>query len=344
MSQTGIVSTHFSTSELAPRDQFDAWHECISVIFDVENQSEHALGGFGATVDAFQLADVIVAVSCIDAERYKRSDQRIRRDQIDHLQFSLYRLGGWDCESTTGPVQGKARQICVVDLAQPLVSHEPRSDMISVIVPREKLESRLPGIAALHGRVPVGPFAELLVDYFDLLAKRLPGLPASSGEELASATCDMLVACLRPSLNNMEIAQPHLDAVLLRRAKNYIDRELSSPNLSPDSVASFLGVSRRTLYRLFENIHGVQKFILARRLDKVRQALADSEHPRKVSDVAAGYGFTRADYFSRAFKSRFGLSPAEARGMRVQKAANPSTQGGGLSSDGFDCWIKELGK
>ncbi len=345
MSESTIVSAHFSTSNLPVRDQFDAWRETISFIFDVENWCEHPAREFGASVDAFQLADIIVAVSRLDSQCYKRSEQRLRRDQIDHLQLSLYRSGGWDCDSIVGPIHGEPGQICVVDLAQPLVSYEPRSEMISVIVPREKLEDRLPGIAALHGRAPTGPFADLLADYFDLLARWLPRLPASSGEELANATCDMLVTCLRPSLANTMVAQPQLDAVLVRRAKRYIERELCSPDLSPNSIAASLHVSRRTLYRAFEPAHGIQKYIQGRRLDKVRKSLADHRNRSKISEIAEEYGFTRADYFSRAFKGRFGLSAKEARGTIVQRpAADPSTQCASLSTDGFDKWIWELGK
>ena len=190
-----------------------------------------------------------------------------------------------------------------------------------MILPREMLEDRLPNVAMLHGSAPVGPYADLLADYFELLARRLPSLPASAGDDLARATCDILVACLSPSLANTEAARPQMGTLLARRAKQHIERNLSLPGLSPDSIAAGLGVSRRTLYRVFEPGGGIRKYIQSRRLDRVRGALADQGHRRKISEIAADYGFTRADYFARAFKRQFGLSPAEARRAVARKKA-----------------------
>ena len=226
MQQSAIVSSHFSTNGLRASDQFDAWREYISVIFDVVSRREHSSDGFIASIDAFQLGDILVAVSNLEAQRYIRSTRRIHGDQIDHFQISLYTSGGWDCDSIVGPVHGQAGQICVVDLAQPLVSDEPHSDIITVIVPRDLLEYRLPDIPTLHGRSPTGPFAAVLADYFGLLARRLPILAGENADEMDRATCDMLVACLRPSIANSQIARNQIDAVLARRAKRQIEREL----------------------------------------------------------------------------------------------------------------------
>ena len=311
MQQSAIVSSHFSTNGLRASDQFDAWREYISVIFDVVSRREHSSDGFIASIDAFQLGDILVAVSNLEAQRYIRSTRRIHGDQIDHFQISLYTSGGWDCDSIVGPVHGQAGQICVVDLAQPLVSDEPHSDIITVIVPRDLLEYRLPDISTLHGRSPTGPFAAVLADYFGLLARRLPTLVGENADEMDRATCDMLVACLRPSIANSEIARNQIDAVLARRAKRQIERELTSPDLSVESITKFLGVSRRTLYRVFEPTGGIQKYILGKRLDSARNALLDHTHRQKISEIAEEFGFTRMDYFSRVFKNRFGQSPAD---------------------------------
>jgi AraC-like DNA-binding protein len=50
----------FTTGHLRPRDQFDAWHESISVIFDVAPPAEHHPdSGFAATVRGWHLGDYL---------------------------------------------------------------------------------------------------------------------------------------------------------------------------------------------------------------------------------------------------------------------------------------------
>ena len=278
MQQSAIVASHFSTIGLRESDQFDAWREYISIIFDVVSQREHSSDGFIASMDVFRLGDILVTVSNREAQRYIRSTRRIYRDQIDHFQISLYTSGGWDCDSILGPVHGQAGQICVVDLAQPLVSDEPHSDIITVIVPRDLLEHRLPDMSTLHGRSPTGPFAAVLADYFALLALRLPSLAGENADGMAWATCNMLVACLSRSAANSELARKQVNAVLARRAKRQIDRELMSPDLSVEKITKSLGVSRRTLYRVFEPTGGIAEIHSGKALGQ-RSERAARSHP-----------------------------------------------------------------
>jgi hypothetical protein len=58
-----IAPTHFSTEDLPLRDQFDAWHASISVIFDVESHAERPTDGFGASINALQFGETMLAVS-----------------------------------------------------------------------------------------------------------------------------------------------------------------------------------------------------------------------------------------------------------------------------------------
>jgi AraC-like DNA-binding protein len=221
----------------------------------------------------------------------------------------------------------------VIDLGQTFVADEPHRDLISVFVPRELLEDRLPDLPVMHGRRVAGPCTDLLINYFNLIASSLPGILTQSGEALGKATCDMVVACVKPSIENVEIARPQLEGVLVRRAKRHIQRETKSPALSVETLAHSLGVSRRTLYRAFEPAGGTQKFILAARLDGVRDELLDQSRRRKISEIADEFGFTRMDYFSRVFKKRFGGCPVEMRqnysakeAMRRVTHSTPSTE------------------
>jgi AraC-like DNA-binding protein len=72
-------------------------------------------------------------------------------------------------------------------------------------------------------------------------------------------------------------------------------------------------MSVRYLHRLFEDAGAsVRATILARRLDRCRDALAGSPR-RSISEIAFAWGFNDAAHFSRVFKARFGGSPRDLR-------------------------------
>ncbi|MCM5690004.1 hypothetical protein M8037_14545 [Sinorhizobium meliloti] len=88
MSGSAIESTHFSCRD------FDVWRESINVVFDVERRSQDGNRPFTASVEAFQLGDMVVTDAVLGAQRYVRSSARVRRDGMDHFVLNLYRTGG----------------------------------------------------------------------------------------------------------------------------------------------------------------------------------------------------------------------------------------------------------
>ena len=236
-----IISCHFSTHELAASDQYDAFREwASSIAFDLDKANARPDDGFSASSTAFYVGDVIVESSDTTPQRYNRTTRRIRGDQLDHLLFSSYRSGGWECQSRNHDQRGLAGQVGVIDLAQPLAKVQPCREFSSIFVPRKLLEDRLPNLASLHGRALNGPFADMLFEYINCLSRCLPTLVGESGEHLSRAICDMLVVCLDAGRENAEAADVQLKALLMRRAKRYIIQEVRSPDLSIDAIANHL--------------------------------------------------------------------------------------------------------
>src|SRR5262249_17743500 len=160
---------------------------------------------------------------------------------------------------------------------------------------------------------------------------------------LSRAICEMLVACISPSLANIEAARPNLEMVLLQRARRFIEVHLGSSALSVDAICSSVGVSRRTLYRLFHGEGGVQHYNQARRLEQIKTLLSDPEEPRRISEVASEFGFARGDHFARAFRNRYGQSARDVREeVRFEPAAQERRTSGRLkTADGFDDWLRD---
>lgn len=93
----------------------------------------------------------------------------------------------------------------------------------------------------------------------------------------------------------------------------YIERNLSDPDLAPQSIARHFFVSLRTLQQLFSPDGGVAATIRERRLSRAERLLEDPFDVSPVATVARRCGFSSHSHFSSAFKASTGESPAAYR-------------------------------
>lgn len=98
----------------------------------------------------------------------------------------------------------------------------------------------------------------------------------------------------------------------VNRALEIVDRNYGA-DLSDASVANQLGLSTSHFRFLFKQSTGqpFHKYLIAVRLEKARQMLADSDLP--IGMVAKTVGFSGLSHFSRAFSNRFNVAPSEVR-------------------------------
>jgi AraC-like DNA-binding protein len=101
----------------------------------------------------------------------------------------------------------------------------------------------------------------------------------------------------------------------LARARRYIASRIEDPELTPDTVAAELRVSRRTLYAWFEPVgQSPGAYIQQTRLDRCRRALLEADSRDKtITRIAFDYGFSDMAHFSRLFKAAYGVGPREYR-------------------------------
>jgi AraC-like DNA-binding protein len=101
--------------------------------------------------------------------------------------------------------------------------------------------------------------------------------------------------------------------VLRARTDAIIAEQASDPLLTPASIAVQLNVSLRQLYRAFNGSESPAARIRRRRLEQAAQLLASRGAPPQVERVAGQCGFVSSEYFSRAFRREFGMSPRAYR-------------------------------
>lgn len=97
-------------------------------------------------------------------------------------------------------------------------------------------------------------------------------------------------------------------------AQRFIRHNLSDSELTPKEIASVLGCSRSTLYRMF-SARGlsVAGYIRELRLQKFLRLLLSSRSDLPIHVLAQNCGLQGIQNLSRLFRNRFGATPSEVR-------------------------------
>jgi len=252
-------------------------------------------------------------MSFVDAAhaRLYRGEREVAEGR-DKGYFAVFQL-----EGHAQMVQGVQRivlapgDITLIDAARPSdFSYGENARQLSLILPREVVErslhsSRVRCCELIAARTPVAVLANSLVRE----SARQDGLSLAESE----ATLDALVSLLRPALAGAEGCVDQHER-LFGRAVALIDQRICEPELCPEVIAREIGVSLRSLYRMFARRQlVVAQYIRNRRLDFCAEALRHAGSELKLSALGYAWGFSDSSYFSTAFKARFGVSPGEYR-------------------------------
>jgi AraC-like DNA-binding protein len=108
-----------------------------------------------------------------------------------------------------------------------------------------------------------------------------------------------------PSAERNSVAKPLIDFGRKERVRQAVRRHLRTPALEPKTLARLVGMSRSNLYRLFEDIGGVVRYIQRERLLEAHAILSDPEKAQSISAISEDLCFADASSFSRTFKREY---------------------------------------
>jgi AraC family transcriptional regulator, positive regulator of tynA and feaB len=307
---------HTWTTDTRPDEQqFSYWREVLCeafVLLDPVLKSNATR--FRGSVESRSLYSTSQARIASQAQTNSRQWHEIRRNPVEYC-FANFQLEG-SCvvrqdgrEALVGP-----GNFSVVDTTRPfLLDFREDWSALSFRIPRHQLTSRLtePRLAtarAVRGDTGLGLVASRFAQSLDQLTE---DVSVETQEGLSTALNSVIALALGATFESKDADRASVREALRQTVETYIADHLANPELTPESIATRFGISRRTLYSVFEdNSLSVVSLIREQRLLRSARDLLTAKSGNVLA-IAMRWGFNDASHFSRLFKSRFGVSPRD---------------------------------
>lgn len=314
-----------STSLVEDSLRNDFWREVSRPFYDITPIIESESPRLEGEIRSWQAAGLMFGSVAFNAQRYNRDRRIIAWSGLDQYLVAVVTAGAMLGDFTGSSVTARPGDICVLDLAQVLQSEMTAGGTFSSLIPRQAL-AKATGHANLHGRLLKAhlPMTKLLTTYLRGLSDLRDLLPDDEATAAQEALITILAAALRGEQPEDVGDLRPLSIALRQRTLDFIDRNIDNPDLSPNLILRHLNVSRAHLYRAFAEDGGISSAIRDRRLDAAFLELTRTDNSaRSITEIAFASGFSNGTHFSRSFRTRFGLTPSEARRERPSRQLHP---------------------
>ena len=218
----------------------------------------------------------------------------------------------------SGVNQVAVGDVVVLDMNRPFrlrAKGEFETVHVGLWIPTSRLPDKL-AMADLQGLqiAAASPAGAVLSAILRALIGRAGAMTEAEFRVLAGGAADFIGRILTREVQIAERNDSELQLDTFVTARRFVERNLTSPKLAPQVVAQTLGLSRASLYRLFEPVGGLANYIRARRLQKAYEEItAPRLADRRIGPIAFALGFRSFSGFSRLFKMTYGVTPIEAR-------------------------------
>ncbi len=155
----------------------------------------------------------------------------------------------------------------------------------------------------------------LFVDMVHLIPQRYDAMSEETRAIVGRQLADLLALAIQSDERVLTSGVSTVRTAHLARIEAFVRRNIDDPDLGPDEVAAGCGISVRYLHELLRDTNTtLGQWVRDTRLMAAMEDLRNPADCRTIGEIAFARGFTDQAQFSRAFRSRFGFSPKEARG------------------------------
>jgi AraC-like DNA-binding protein len=277
---------------------------------------------FHFAVTTFSMMPALLLEARVARLGYERAARHVAAGD-DHYLVVTYlrgenhlRIAGADLTISPG-------DIAIIDLACPSQSDiVPPGDgglahHLTLLLPRAQLAPLLAAPDAVGGQRIRGDtgYGRILHGLLLGLWQQAAHLDVAERAQLTQAIAGLVAGALRPTPDRLQDVSRAELAARRTAIKRYLDAETDpAEDIDVEAVGRRFGMSRASLYRMFEAEGGLVHYLRQRRLQRALDVLASpAHHHRRILDIAVQHGFRTESGFIRAFRRRFGITPGDVR-------------------------------
>ena len=185
-----------------------------------------------------------------------------------------------------------------------------------ITLPTQWLDSRVARPDSLAGAVlRQRPLARLWAMHLATGFAQADELSPAAAAMFARHSVDLLAQLVDESCSDDSTPTEAARAAMFTSACQVIAVRFGDADLTPADIARDIGVSSRTLARIFaDKDETVMRRVFDERVRQAARLLAAPEAaPRSITDIAFACGFNDLSHFGRAFASRMHMTPSKWR-------------------------------
>lgn len=301
----------FDTDAVAFKDRFSYWNETICKFLSPVDSVQLARDRpFSAKLQRVNAGPLQVSDIQFSPMRNDRTRNLLRSRPNENFFVAVMVAGHGRLVQDQRCATPGPGDVIIYDSGRPFTwafNHDSR--MLIGQLPRRLLTSRIPAADQIAARTLQchEPCASLVASVLNETI-RLDATPRGTGlQRLGASLADTLAAALEFGLTQGKHSLGHQD--LLGRAKAVLLNHIEDPDFDFSRLVNELGVSGRTLCRLFaaDGTTAI-RWLWRQRLEHAHRLL-DERRVNTVSQAAMRSGFNDLSHFTRAFKNRYGEVP-----------------------------------
>ena len=317
-----MVAT-FTTEVVPEHERAEYWQEIAGKMFLGLRTERRDWRPFFGTLESRTVGSVAVTFLHSSAQRVFRGAPEIARSPANCFYLAM-QLSGTCRLTQAGRVHdAHPGDIEFLDSTQPgAIAFDTDYRRIVISIPYDDLRPRLVDIDRTVGDVARGHLGmgALASTYFRSFATTQ--LPDVASAPAADILVDLLALTFNAPRAGLDSNAPCMREARRVAIRQWVERRLDDPSLSPARIAARFKMSPRYLHGLFAD-QGVtvMRWVRSRRLARARAMLIDpSLRRRTILEVAIAAGFQDQSHFGRAFKAAFEMSPRTWRAIHRPNA------------------------
>lgn len=304
---------HISTESVAANERAAYWNYLVSSVLGRLDTIPQQQMPFEGTITFGHLASLPVAEVASSQVRVLRAEHFIANPAEDFYKINFHLEGRGILRQQNRCAELVPGQWVIYDNTRPYeLKFESDYRQLLFLAPRELLLKRLPSIEhylALSLSAQEGA-GRVLFEFLRSALSQIDHISPDVNERYGEILIDLLVAAFSES-SGLEPAEPFQDSTRLIQVKRYIADHLHEHELSVESIARALHLSKRHLHTLFvDEETTLNRYIWQQRIERSAATLRNPKmNHLSISEVSTMWGFRSSAHFSRLFKSSTGETP-----------------------------------